>query len=324
MSIPCFGAVQLLAAFTLDLIFGDPLWMPHPIRWIGLLIGRLEKKLYPSVPEKPLVVKIRGIVLVLSVIIVTIFGTWLILRVSYFVSSFFGNLVAIWIAFTMLATKSLHYETMKVIQMLKAGNIDMARQQLSFLVSRETKSLDEQGILKSVLETLSENISDGVIAPLFYMSVGGPVMAVLYKTVNTLDSMVGYKNDRYIHFGWFAAKLDDVFNYIPARITAFAIVVASRICGWNWRNALLIVKRDARRLASPNAGYPQAAMAGALGVQLGGPQKYFGRYVNKPLIGNDSGPINLVVYRRAIRLFYSAVFLFLGFAVAFRYITCGF
>ncbi len=324
MNIPCFGVVPLLAAFTLDLIFGDPLWMPHPIRWIGLLISKLEEILYPTTSLKPLALKVRGVVLVLSVIVAATFGTWLILWGAYSVSSFLGHLITTWIAFTMLAIRSLHYETVKVVRLLKAGNIHMARRQLSYLVSRETESLDERGILKSVLETLSENISDGVIAPLFYMSIGGPILAVLYKSVNTLDSMVGYKNDRYIHFGWFAAKLDDIFNYIPSRITAFVILIASRILGKNWRDTLFVVKRDARKLSSPNAGYPQAAMAGALNVQLGGPQKYFGRYVNKPLIGDDIKPINSDIYHEAVKLFYITTFLFLGLAVVSRYVICGF
>ncbi len=324
MNYPCFNTLQLLLAFILDVTFGDPFWMPHPVRWIGRLIERLEDKLYPSPVISPRIARMRGLILVVLTVVICTGIAWGALSVTYMLWQPAGYILSVWIAFTTLACKSLHSETRKVIDFLNQGNLEKARDVLAFLVSRDTDALDSGGVSRTVLETLSENISDGIVAPFFYLALGGPILAILYKSVNTLDSMVGYKNDKYLHFGWFAAKLDDAFNFIPSRITAFLIVLVAWLYGKNWRGAYRVIKRDGRKLSSPNAGYPQAAIAGALDIQLGGPQRYFGNLVNKPFLGDNIKQINAGMYFEAVLISYGVSFLSLIFAGLVRYLLCSF
>jgi adenosylcobinamide-phosphate synthase len=193
-----------------------------------------------------------------------------------------------------------------VITHLAAGEVELARRALAMIVGRDTAELDQEGILKACIETVAENASDGVIAPLFYLFLGGPILALLYKAASTLDSMVGYLDDRYRQLGWASARLDDLLNLLPARLTAALMVLAALLLGFDARQGVRMVRRDARKHKSPNAGYPEAAAAGVLGIQLGGPAVYLGQRMEKATLGDSQGPITLESYRQMILLLYTA------------------
>jgi len=277
----------LLIGAALDLLLGDPRWLPHPIRGIGLLIQVLERLLRKLRNERAAGCLL--VILVLNIVVVIVYATL-----------YFGGLpvAAFWI-FTSLAVRTLDRDSNKVIAALRDGNLDRARSLVGNLVGRDTKSLSSRDITRAVFETVAENMSDAIVAPLFYLAILGVPGMVAYKAVNTMDSMIGYKNDRYIRFGWAAARLDDVANYIPARITALLIILAAALLRLRWRSALSIVFRDAHLQPSPNAGYPEAALAGALGVQLGGLNYYFGRPVQKPFLGD---PLEDLEWKRFSRV----------------------
>jgi adenosylcobinamide-phosphate synthase len=288
------------AALALDLLLGDPRRMPHPVVWIGALIGRLENALSGLVVHR----RLAGVLLTASTLAISGAAAAGLLRLAAAVGPLVGGVVALWLAFTTLALRSLHRESRVVVRLVERGALDQARQALSLIVGRETATLDEEGILKACIETVAENTSDGVVAPLFYLFIGGPVLAILYKAANTLDSMVGYRNDRYRELGWASARLDDLLNLIPARLTAALMVLAAFPLGLNPWAALKIMVRDARKPASPNAGYPEAAAAGALGIRLGGPAVYFGKRVEKPTLGDADRPVTAAAYRAMVRLMY--------------------
>jgi adenosylcobinamide-phosphate synthase len=283
-------------AFTigwgLDLVLGDPQWLPHPIRGIGLLISRLERILRKIRNER-----LAGCLLVCGVLFLVIATVVVTLR--------FGGIVAgtYWV-FTSLAVRSLDHESQKVIDALGRRDINAARLIVGCLVGRDTKHLSEAEIVRAVFETVAENMSDAIVAPLFYLAIFGVPGMVAYKAVNTMDSMVGYKNDRYIRFGWAAARLDDVANYIPARITSGLIVLGAAISRLRWRGAVQTILRDARLQPSPNAGYPEAALAGALGVRLGGLNYYFGQPVQKPFLGDSIEKLESSRFPQVRRILY--------------------
>jgi adenosylcobinamide-phosphate synthase len=258
----------------LDLVVGDPQWLPHPVRGIGRLITTLERVLRRISYEK-----IGGCVLVVfvvSVVAAVVTGTL-----------YWGGFpVAVYWIFVCLAVRSLDRESNRVIQALQKGDLDRARTLVGYLVGRDTKDLSESDVTRAVFETVAENMSDAIVAPVFYLALLGIPGMVAYKAINTMDSMVGYKNDRYLRFGWAAARLDDFANYLPARITAGLIVLSAAMMRLRWRGAISVVLRDAHLQPSPNAGYPEAALAGALGVRLGGLNYYFGRPVQKPFLGD--------------------------------------
>ena len=226
------------------------------------------------------------------------------IAITHLAGWIFGDLALIWLAYATLATRSLHKESSQVASALRVNDLALARRRLSFIVSRDTSQLDEAAIVRALVETVSENICDAIVAPLFYLALFGPVGALIYKAINTMDSMLGYKNARYRYFGSFPARADDVANFIPARISGWLLVGASACMGKDWRSAARIMRRDAPKMKSPNAGYPEAATAGALGVQLGGTSVYFGQPVAKPLLGDPINPLTLEAYRRMIRLMY--------------------
>jgi adenosylcobinamide-phosphate synthase len=211
-------------------------------------------------------------------------------------------IATIFFAYTTLATRNLYDEGKKVIKTLEQGDLSRARKEVGFLVSRDMDQLDEKEVCRALIETVSENTSDGIIAPLFYLTIGGPIMAIVYKAINTLDSMVGYENDRYRYFGWASAKADDLANFIPARITALFIILSSLILGKNWKRACDVTWRDGQKNISPNSGYPEAAVAGSLGIQLGGENFYFGKPKEKPLIGEPENPINIHRVKESLHL----------------------
>ena len=304
----------LICAYVFDLILGDPQWFPHPVRFIGRLITLLEN-FFRGLGTSTSWLKISGIILALiicgSTFLVTFF---MIYRIGYF-SWVAGFVCTVFLGYTTLATRDLHAATRKVLQSLAAGNIPRARKELAFLVGRDTAHLHEPEILRALLETIAENISDGVIAPLFYLGLGGPPAAMTYKAINTLDSMVGYRNERYRHIGWASAKLDDAANFIPARLSGFIIVISAFLLCRPWRDALRILWRDRRKHESPNSGWPEAATAGALGVQVGGLNYYFGERNEKPFIGDRKKPLDLMDVREAWKILYLSSFCMLLFSL---------
>ncbi len=301
----------VVTAFVLDLILGDPRWFPHPVVLMGDLIRRLEILLVALFDSR----RIAGILLCTMTLGIVTLITWVILSVANLIHPYIGAAVGVLVAYTTLALRSLHRESSEVVRYLEEGNLDEARRSLSLIVGRQTSELDEEGILKACIETMSENTSDAVVAPLFYLFIGGPLLAVFYKAVSTLDSMVGYKTDRYRELGWASARLDDLFNIIPARLTAILMAVAAFPLKLNPMRAVWMVLRDAHKTSSPNSGWPEAATAGALGVQLGGPATYFGQKVAKPTLGDAKRPVTIASYRAMVRLMYLTSFLALGLGV---------
>jgi adenosylcobinamide-phosphate synthase len=300
-------SVALISAYVFDLILGDPEWFPHPIRLIGMLIARMEK-FFRYLGSSPAWLRFSGILLVLSVCGTAFLATACVI---YWAGSFSwgaGLAVSVFVAYTTLATRDLQVETRKVLQALERGDLPRARREVSFLVGRDTAHLTEPEILRALIETIAENISDGVIAPLFYLGLGGPAWAMTYKAINTLDSMVGYKNERYRHMGWASAKLDDLANFIPARLSGLMIVLSSLVLKMPWKDSLAVLLRDHVKHESPNSAWPEAAMAGALGVQLGGLNYYFGQPNRKPFIGDRKKMFESSDVREAWKILYLSSF----------------
>ena len=303
-------ATLLAAAWGLDLLLGDPRALPHPVVAIGRLVRSAEGFLPKVIHNR----RPAGIVLTLAVLALTATTTWGILFLATAIAPALGLLATIWLSYTCLATRSLHRESAKVIRALEAGDLAGARLALSWIVSRDTQELGEEAIIRATCETVAENTSDGIIAPLFYLVLGGPILGMTYKAASTLDSMVGYKNDKYLHLGWASARLDDLLNLIPARLTVLLIALCAPLLGLSAGDALRAAQRDGAKSSSPNAGYPMAAMAGALGVTFGGAASYFGARCEKPTLGSARHPLTIADYHRAIRLMYavSLAALFLG------------
>ena len=274
--------------------------MPHPVVAIGRMISFLESPLRRLFGNP----RTAGVALLVITVGLAYAMAALLLKAAYAVAPAAGFVVALYLAWVSLAARSLHVESAKVATALRRGDLEGARLALSYIVGRETKDLDEPEIVRGAVETVAENTGDGVIAPLFYLVLGGPALAIAYKAVNTLDSMVGYKNERYLDFGWASARFDDLANFIPARLTGLLMVLAAPICALSGSGAWRIMRRDGRNHSSPNSGFPEAAAAGALGVRLGGSNRYFGRIVEKPTIGDAVAPLSLAAYRGVVRLMY--------------------
>lgn len=296
------------AAFALDLVLGDPHSLPHPVVWIGRLIRRLEA----AMEERPKNRRLAGAILAAATLAVVFASAWGGLALAGRLGEVVEGALALWLAYTTLALRSLHSESRAVVTLVEEGRLDEARLALSFIVSRDTAALDREGILRACIETVAENTSDGVVAPLCYLFAGGPVGALLYKGASTLDSMVGYRNERYRDFGWASARLDDILNLVPARLTALFMALAALLLRLDGGRALRTVRRDARKHHSPNAGFPEAAVAGALGIRLGGPAVYFGTPVDKSALGDDLAPVTPEHYRQTVALMYLSSFLTLA------------
>lgn len=284
-----FKAVIL--GFVMDLCLGDPRWLYHPVCIIGNGITLVEKFLRKCFKKTPRGERIAGGFLVL---IIVFFGTLIptfILYFGYQYNKWLGFTLKTIMCYQLLATKSLKTESMKVYKELKENDLEGARHAVSMIVGRDTQNLSRKGVIKATVETIAENTSDGVVAPLFYMMIGGAGLGFCYKTINTLDSMVGYKNEKYQYFGTAAAKLDDIVNYIPARLSAGAMMLASYFLGLDWKGAVRIFRRDRFHHASPNSAQTEAVMAGALQVQLAGDAYYFGKLYKKETIGDGIRPI---------------------------------
>lgn len=297
---------QLTIGYLLDLIIGDPQNPIHPIRLIGNLCKRIENYFRKELSNS---LKIAGLSTWISVVLIAFVFTNLILKLSYHLNYIFGIIVSGIIIYFCIATKSLKVEALKVVKALKDNDIEEARHRLSYIVGRDTKSLDEEGILRAVVETIAENISDGVVAPILYAGLFGAPFALVYKAVNTMDSMFGYKNEKYYDFGYFPAKLDDIFNYIPARLTGYLIIVSSYFLKLDYKNSYKIYKRDRYNHSSPNSAHPEAAVAGALGLKLGGANYYFGKLVEKPTIGDEVKKIEINDVYVTNRILYLVSFL---------------
>ncbi|OGR06291.1 MAG: cobalamin biosynthesis protein CobD [Deltaproteobacteria bacterium RIFOXYD12_FULL_50_9] len=278
---------QIILALGLDQLFGDPRWLPHPVRLIGNLAGKAEKGCRALINNQ----RIAGLLTVCLVLAATLLTTLGLLKGAALLHPVFGVLLSVVLLYTSLATRDLAGHSQAVYQALAMGNQELARQRVAMMVGRDTANLDKEGISRACVESVAENIVDGVTAPLFYAALLGPVGALLYKAVNTMDSTCGYKNERYLRFGWAAARLDDLVNFVPARLTGLLVVLAAPLLGLSGRQAWRIFWRDRLKHASPNSGHPEAAAAGALGVQLGGANSYFGQPVIKPTIGDPWHPV---------------------------------
>src|SRR4030066_14393 len=258
--------VGYITAYLLDIVIGDPKWFPHPVSYIGRGINLLEKILL-KVASAPIWKRGAGIITVVIVVSFTYLIAFFLVKAFYSINSLLGEIVSILIAYTTISVNDLAKEAKGVFTALKEDNIIDARKRLSSIVGRDTKDLDENGVIRAAVESVAENTSDGIIAPLFYLAIGGPALALAYKAVNTLDSMIGYKNERYKDFGWASARLDDLANYIPARITGILIAIASAIIFYSLftiHYSLKMMLRDGKNHSSPNSGFPEAAIAGAI------------------------------------------------------------
>lgn len=294
--------VLIPAAIFLDLLLGDPRWLHHPVVYIGKLIAHLEKVLR----RVGLDGRAGGIILLAVTVGLTVWAAAGLIHGFANIFPWAGFGAGVFFAYACLAARSLHLESKKVADALTAGDLQQARALLSQIVGRDTEHLEEPEIWRALVETVAENTSDGVIAPLFYLMIGGPLLALAYKAVNTLDSMVGYKNDRYLHFGWASARSDDIANFVPARVTGLLMALAAPVVGLSAGDAFRIMRRDGRNHSSPNSGVPEAAAAGALGVRLGGTNRYFGKPVPKPTIGDPGRPLSVDAWRGCVRLMYGA------------------
>lgn len=307
--------LALPAGYVLDLVFGDPRWLYHPVCLIGKLIDVLEKGIRRVFPKSEGGELAGGFLEVLCVCALSFGVPFGILSLLYGWMPVLGFALETFWCYQLMATKSLKKESMKVYDRLVNGTLDEARYAVSMIVGRDTKSLTYEGVTKAAVETVAENASDGIIAPMIYMTLGGAPFMFLYKGINTMDSMLGYKNDKYLYFGRCAAKLDDAANYIPARISGWLMVAATVFAGLDIKNAARIYRRDRRNHASPNSAQTEAAMAGALNVRLAGNAFYFGKLYEKPTIGDDIRKIEAEDIKKADRLLYCTTAL--GMAVFF-------
>lgn len=313
----CYHIFAFIAGFVLDLLIGDPHFIPHPVRLIGSLISFLDKRLncddgYNISEKKINLIKYkRGMLLAFTVIFATFAISVIIIVAAYSINLYAGVIAEAVMTWQILATKCLRVESMRVYDALRTDGVDAGRRAVSMIVGRDTSVLDAAGVTRAAVETIAENTSDGVIAPMLYTAIGGPVLGFVYKAVNTMDSMLGYKNDKYMCFGRFAARLDDVVNFIPARISAYLMIAASFIGGrqFDGRNAYRIFKRDRFNHASPNSAQTESVCAGALRVQLAGDAVYFGMLVKKKYIGDGLREIEYEDIKRANRLMYITAFL---------------
>ena len=294
-----FGIMALIAGYILDLLLGDPEWLYHPVRLIGKLISRLEKRLRAQSGN------LRRSAVILTAI--TVLATMAAAALVLFLLSLWGR-IPLFAGMTLLnwmgiAVTCMAKEARGVEKALERGLPD-ARKQVARIVGRDTQNLDEEEIVKATVETVAENTTDGVISPLFWALLGGPVLLWGFKAANTLDSMVGYMDEKYRDIGWSSAKLDDVMNWLPARLTALLMICAAFLTGLDGKNALRIVRRDHANHTSPNCAWSEAAAAGALHIQLGGTHEYFGKPVVKPTIGDADRPAEKTDVRKANRLLY--------------------
>lgn len=316
--------LAVILGFFIDLLLGDPRFIYHPVCIIGNGIAAGEKFLRKIFPNSKSGERAAGTLLAICVVVCSAAVPAVILILLYRLSFAAGFVVETIFCWQLLAAKSLKTESMKVYKELKNGTLDSARKAVGMIVGRDTQSLNEAGISKAAVETVAENTADGIIAPLFYMMIGGAVFGFAYKAVNTLDSMIGYKNDTYRYFGTFAARMDDAANYIPARLSAWLMIASAYFTGFDGPGAARIYKRDRRKHKSPNAAQTESVMAGALNIQLAGDAWYFGTLHKKLFIGDDIRPIEAEDIKRSHKLMYGTAILSMAVFAAVRLLVlCG-
>ncbi len=299
-----FITVQIIFAYILDLIIGDPERFPHPIVLIGRIIEVLEEKIRAVVSNE----KVAGIILAFLVVLGTYFFVFILIWLATRLHWIFGVMASIYFIFVSLSVKDLAIETNRVYTSLNRNDLSLARKNLSRIVGRDTEDLNEREIIRASVETVAENTVDGIVSPLFFAFIGGAPLCMAYKAINTLDSMVGYKNKRYVNLGWASAKLDDIVNFIPARISMALIPIASFISGKGFGDSIRIISRDRKKHASPNSGIPEAGFAGALGIRIG----------KSPCIGDAEKPLELLDIKDSIRIMYVCSALSIVFGCCIR------
>lgn len=311
--------VAVAGGFVLDAVFGDPAWLPHPVVWMGRCISALEKRLRGVLPKTPQGELLGGGIVAAVLPLGTLAVTGTVCALAARLHPLAGLTVQMFWCAQALAARGLVQESRNVYKELAKGDLPAARRAVARIVGRDTENLTAEGVTKAAVETVAENASDGVIAPLFYMLIGGAPLALTYKAVNTMDSMLGYKNKKYLYFGRCAAKLDDAANWLPSRLAALLWVAAAALAGGSAKGTWRIWRRDRHNHASPNSAQTESACAGALGVQLAGPAYYFGAYYDKPTIGDALRPIEPEDILRADRMMYteSVLALIIGLAVRF-------
>ncbi|MBF0207496.1 MAG: cobalamin biosynthesis protein CobD [Oligoflexia bacterium] len=306
--------LQVLLAFVLDLIIGDPRSIPHPVTLLSRLASKVEffcrKKFGDS--------KRSGILAAVFIYLTAFLSVFLIRKLLGLISPLLESLFSIFVIYICLATKCLYQHIWEIYEELKRGDLDTARKKVALIVGRDTHSLREEEVVRGAVESAAESLVDGITAPLFFALLGGAEWAFFYKAVNTLDSIWGHKDNAYLHFGYFAAKVDDICNYLPARLTAPLIAVASFIMGHDFKHSLRILLRDGKKHPSPNSGLPEAAMAGALKIQLGGDNYYQGELLSRPLIGDNINPLGLYYVKISCKivLVTTVIFLIIGLVLA--------
>jgi adenosylcobinamide-phosphate synthase len=313
-------ASAIAAALALDLVLGDPPWMPHPVRLIGCAVTSGEARLRTGEPRADLW---RGALLAYAVVIVTALAAWIAIAIASTAAGWLGLAVAVLIAWTTLALHGLDRAAGEIEGALRCGRDDLARAAMPALVGRDPFALDREAMVRATVESLAENSSDGVLAPLFFLFVGGPVLALAYKAINTLDSMIGYRDARHLYFGRAAARLDDAVNFVPARVTALCLAAAALTLGRGGA-ALRACRADARRHASPNAGFPEATMAGALGIELGGDAIYAGEVEHRARLGRAERTAEVGDIATARRLMRIATAIGFGLLALVRYVLSGY
>ncbi len=306
----------------MDIAFGDPRSVPHIVCAIGALITNFEKFIRKLLPKSPVCEKFGGIVLVLTVLFVSGVVPFVLLKAAESVSVGLRFCLESLMCWQCLAAKSLKEESVKVYFSLKNGGVLNGRKAVSMIVGRDVSKLSFNGVIRATVETVAENTSDGFVAPAIFMAMGGGVGGILYKAANTMDSMVGYKNEKYINFGWAAARTDDVLNFIPARVSAVFMILSSAILGYDWRNAVAIFRRDRLKHSSPNSANTEAVCAGALGIRLAGDAWYFGKLYKKEFIGDPCREIEVYDIVRACRIMYTTAFLLIAFLFLAGVIFC--
>jgi adenosylcobinamide-phosphate synthase len=305
----------IVAAVVLDLIYGDPDWLPHPVRIIGRVATFLERFFRGGAPFLDI---IGGAALVVTIVVLSGASVWAIIEILQGIASPAAAVAATMFAWTTLAARGLNDAAQSVEGHLLIGDEIAARRVIPSLVGRDPEAMDRDGLIRATIESVAENTSDGILAPLFFLFVAGPAGAVAYKAVNTMDSMIGYKDARYLYFGRFAARLDDIANFIPARLTGVFIAIGAALLTGRGMHALRTMLSDARKHESPNAGYPEAAMAGALGVELGGPAYYSGELEPRSRMGHPQYPVDASMLKTARSLMWAATALMLAAMILAR------
>jgi adenosylcobinamide-phosphate synthase len=308
-----FGPLAVLLGFLMDMLLGDPPFLPHPVRGIGFLVSRGEKLLRGISGAHE---RLAGTVLAAAVGIISFSLSLAVLFVFYRINIWAGFLAETVLCWQVQAARCMQIEAMKVYAAAESGDLPQARKAVSMIVGRDTANLSMEQVVKAAVETVAENLSDGVIAPLFFTVLGGPALGMFYKAVNTMDSMIGYDDERYLLFGRSAAKLDDAVNWIPARLSGRLLIGAAAILGFDCKNAAKVYRRDRGKHSSPNSGHPEAACAGALGLALAGSAWYGGKLLEKQVIGDalrEPAPADIP---SSVKLMYGAEFIFLPPALA--------